>query len=495
MESVPKEEKAEKDGEILLECMRKLVGINQKVKLPDLPINKKIQKKYLNELPFASIIETNILPTTIPGDKKELKKEIIFPSGIKKIILKNEKNQIIEEKIDYSNMKEKALNKIKNNIGEELEILVGNAFLLYNRKSFITKIVKKPISTKTLTEKMLIWKYYVKDLTNKEKAELVRKLLFYIEKFSRDCYKEFLNIEHISNAYLLMYLNKKVDANDDRGKKCYLINKFYMMNSIIGVDEVGNPEKKTLAFQDEANAILFLSSNYLDIKEELNGTGFGYKFLKELKNIGDMYFHSSLIFDSVFQECFNIFQKNIIDNKFQFFRVLLNYFSNNFIENTFVINFLIQLKYLFGVYKQYEVIKYMHRIVLSKFNTFQSLENIKNELINLIGPEEELDDSAKVEKMENIDDLLKYIKGEQKPKKKKKKKKNKNPINQLDNLLNKKNEEIDNEEDSFDDGVSIISEADSIVDCFKNDIMAETEFNTGNKPKPSLSIGFMNKFE
>ena len=65
----------------------------------------------------------------------------------------------------------------------------------------------------------------------------------------------------------------------------------------------------------------------------------------------------------------------------------------------------------------------------------------------------------------------------------------------LDNLINKKNNENYSYDCDIDDGISMISEADSILDNFKNDILAETEYNTGKKIIPSLSSAFMNKYE
>ena len=188
-------------------------------------------------------------------------------------------------------------------------------------------------------------------------------------------------------------------------------------------------------------------------------------------------------------------------DKIEIFRILWNYFSNYFIEDKFILTFLIELKYLFGVYEQYDIIKFINRLVLVKYNTFETLNKIKKQLLDLIGPEkeEDLDEKIKIDKMENIDDIVKYIEGEKKPKKKKKKKKNKN--NQIDDILNKyeDNNNIDSEKDDndftkdMDDGISIISEADSVLDIFKNDIIAETEFNTGNKISLSLSKEFLNK--
>ena len=70
---------------------------------------------------------------------------------------------------------------------------------------------------------------------------------------------------------------------------------------------------------------------------------------------------------------------------------------------------MIQLKYLFGAYKQYDIVKFMHKLILVRFNTFEFLEKIKEQLVKIIGPEGELDNYKNIEKMKNIDDLLKYI--------------------------------------------------------------------------------------
>ena len=87
-----------------------------------------------------------------------------------------------------------------------------------------------------------------------------------------------------------------------------------------------------------------------------------------------------------------------------------------------------------------------------------------------------------------------------KKKKKKKKKKNNNKINMLDELANKYKEANNQSDDEFEfddneDGMSIITESDSVLNCFKKDIMAEIEYNTGNKIAPTLSTSFINSFK
>ena len=508
----PKEEKNDEQVEDeFLKSMREAIGIKQKPFIPNFPINKKIQKKFLKERPFPpnkKIIGPNINNINSKEPQKEITKKITYPSGITKTITKNGKNEIIHEEIDYSKIKENYINNIKNNVDKELKKIIENAFLLFNRRQIIRNIVKKPFSTKVLEEKILLWKHYIKSLSKEERALLIRKLLYYIGKFSELIYEEFLKIKEISNAYILFLLKGKIRKKEEKSKGSAWLeaNNFYMLNSLFGYDEDGNPkkeEKSDSAFRDEARAMMLLSHNILNIKEELNGTGFGYVFLKELNEIFQMYTNSSIIFESIFYECNNLFEKNdfILFEKLDTYRILWNYFVDYFIDDPFVMKFLVQLKYIFAIYQQDEVVKYMHDLVLVRWNIYDILDLVKEKLEKLIGPEEIFDEKEKVEKMDNIEDVMKYIEGDEKPKKKKKKKKkNQNKINMLDDLLKKHEDEKDNNNiiddiDDIDDGISIISEADSVLNCFKNDIIAETEFNTGNKVVPTLSSEFLNKFQ
>ena len=209
----------------------------------------------------------------------------------------------------------------------------------------------------------------------------------------------------------------------------------------------------------------------------------------------------------LFYECFDIFDiKNVfLFEKIEIYRIMWNFFSDYFIDDSFIINFLIQLKFIFATYKQDDVVKFMHDLVLYRWNTHRVLERIRENLEKMLGPEEIYDEKEKVEKMNN-DDVMKYIEGDEKTKKKKKKKKKKNEdkinlINQLEqdyknnNKINNDYDDIDNYDNldiDNDDSISIISEADSILNSFKNDIIEETEFNTGNKIIPQLSSQFLN---
>lgn len=494
-------DKKSEDNEDLLKVIRESFGIKKKPIIPKYPINKKVQNKFLKDKPLASIEKisnTKNEVLNLEEDTKEFTKTIIYPSGITKKITKDAKNAIISEEINYDGLKERYINILKDNIDKELKKLIENSFLLYNRKQLIRNIVKKPLSTKALEEKILLWKYYIKDLSIEGKAHLLRKLLYYIGKFSETVYNEFLKIKEVSLAFLLLRLKGRIDKNKNKNSAWIEANKFYMINSILGYDQDGNPTEKESDMRDDACAMILLTHNILNIKEELNGTGYGYVFLKELKDIFEMYTNTSFIFETIFYQCYNIFERKdlIMSHKPQTYRVLWNFFVDYFIDDSFVINFLIQLKYVFGIYRQDEVVKYIHDLVLIRWNVYQILDIIKEKLEILIGPEEIIDEKEKVEKMDNIDDVMKYIEGDEKPKKKKKKKKNKNKINMLDDLINKDDSHNKNEDcDDIDDGLSIISEADSVLDCFKSDIIAETEYNTGNKVIPILSSDFLDRFQ
>ena len=498
-------------GDELVNCMMKVMGLTKKPKLPNFPINKKAQKKFLKD-PFKhkNNLAENSIKESSEKDKKEIVKKMVYPSGIIKTITKNEKNQIIDEAVDYTDIKPNYINNLKENLDKELIKLIENSFLLYNRRQVIRNIVKKPYSTKTLEEKILIWKYYIKNSTKDEKALLMRKLIYYLGKFSEKIYEEFIKIKDISKAYFIFLLKGKIDKHKKKSVYFDYSNQFYMLSSLYGYDSDGEPieeEKNKEEYHEEMKALLLMQHQILNIKEELNGNGIGLLFLKELREIADMYSNTSYIFKSIFYDCFDIFDiKSVfVFEKIEIYRIMWNFFSDYFIDDSFIMNFLIQLKFIFATYKQDDVVKFMHDLVLYRWNTHEVLKRIKKNLILILGPEEIYDEKEKVEKMNN-DDVIKYIEGDEKTKKKKKKKKKKNEdkinlINQLEqdyknnNKINNEYDDIDNYDNidiDTDDSISIISEADSILNSFKNDIIEETEFNTGNKIIPQLSSQFLN---
>ena len=157
-----------------------------------------------------------------------------------------------------------------------------------------------------------------------------------------------------------------------------------------------------------------------------------------------------------------------------------------------------QLLIIYTTYKQYELVNYLHKLLIPKFNAFDELEKIENSISKRIGNDNEFDEEKKIEKMKDIDELINYIQSDKKPKKKKKKKKNEDdPINQLEKLYHAKNFGDEDYEDIYEgkeipDNISVmsgVSEADSIVKAFKSDVKS---YNfSGEKLKANLSDNFI----
>ena len=86
----------EESDEVLMKCVRNLFGLTKKETIPNFPINKKIQKKYL-KAPFSrknkNYSEEKINEDISKKDKKEIIIKVAYPSGIIKILTKNEKNK------------------------------------------------------------------------------------------------------------------------------------------------------------------------------------------------------------------------------------------------------------------------------------------------------------------------------------------------------------------------------------------------------------------
>ena len=153
----PNEQKNDKESDDdFMKTMRELMGLKQKPTIPNLPINKKIQKKLLKDKKQKKLNDSNT-DNLSKEDNQQITKKMVYPSGIVKIIIKNGKNQIIKEEVDYNDIKQIYINNIKDNSDRELIKLIENSFLLYNRRQIIKNIVKKPYSTKILEEKILLW--------------------------------------------------------------------------------------------------------------------------------------------------------------------------------------------------------------------------------------------------------------------------------------------------------------------------------------------------
>ena len=202
----------EDDMEELMKNVRNLMGFKEKPTIPNFPINKKVQKKFLKDhfsKKHKKDSDDENDKENPKEDKTEITRKVVYRSGIIKIITKNSKNKIINEEIDYKNLEEKYINNIKDNIDKELIKIIENSFLLYNRRQIMRNLVKKPYSTKVLEEKILLWKYYIKNISKEEKALLLRKLLYYIGKFSEKIYTEFINSKEISKTFFIFLLKKR----------------------------------------------------------------------------------------------------------------------------------------------------------------------------------------------------------------------------------------------------------------------------------------------
>ena len=358
-------------------------------------------------------------------------KKKIFPWGIVETNITIEKNKIISTCVDYKDLKEDYIKNMKNNEDKEIIQFIENVFFLFNNKSqILRKIVKKPFSLAILEEKLYLWHYYVRNSTREENALIMRKFLYYIGKLSEKIFEEFIKVKEISEAHFIFLTNGKLDKNNKNIDTIDMNNVlFFTIGSILGYDIDGNleVEEEEPFYREEMREIMLSKQKLLNIENELNGKGYGFVFLKELKEILDIYNNASDTLGAIFRKCF-IFLKEFKSFVFyytNFRRILWNFFVNYFIDDTFVMNFIIELEYIFGVYKQHDMVKILHYLVSYRFNTFDILNKLKSELEKSFGPEEIFDEKEKVQKMDNIDDVLKYIEGDGKQKKKKRRKRRK----------------------------------------------------------------------
>ena len=117
----PNEQKTDKESDDdFMKTMRELMGLKQKPTIPNLPINKKIQKKLLKDKKHQKKLNDTNKEDISKEDNQEITKKMVYPSGIVKIIIKNRKNQIIKEEVDYNDIKQIYINNIKDNFYKEL---------------------------------------------------------------------------------------------------------------------------------------------------------------------------------------------------------------------------------------------------------------------------------------------------------------------------------------------------------------------------------------
>ena len=470
-------------------CIKAILDINENKEIPNYKVNEKIKKKFLEGMPF-----TNYPDNLEKEDEKEVnndddrKTQIeygAYPSGIKVKIIKYIDNDKIKKKeFDYSELDEKYLNQIKENPDEQLQLLIENIGLIYNfHSSIIKKIVKKPFSYKVLVDKMLLWQHYMEILDNVGKAQILEKWLNQLLIFSEKCYKEFMKIKQIKKAYLIFEEKKRINEDMPIVMK---YDEYYAFDEIFGIDIKGNIIKEIKDVILDSNKLFLIKKNVLDIKSELEGNGVSFIFLEELKNLAEMFWYSSIIYLRLFYDGLVLFKDCFFQKYIRIQSIMISFFSDTFLEKHFVISLLCYLKYLFGSYKEYEILKYMQRICMARVQDYNAQNDLRNAINKMINEKNNY---------QNIDDLVKYIEGDKKEKKKKKRKKKNYPINLLDSLIGTKNK-IENEDDEhLDDGISIISEADSVVKAFKNEIINDTISNNGEKLKPIFSKNFLNYLE
>ena len=183
-------------------------------------INKKIQKKLLKAYSKENHNNSNSISKkdeifTTEEDKKTMIKKRIFPWSIVETKYIIEKNKIISSSVDYKDLSENYIKNIQDNEDKELIQFIENLFLLYNNKSpILRKIVKKPFSLALVEEKLYLWHYYIRSSSREKNALLMRKLLYYIGKFSEKIFKEFIKVKEISAALFIFLSNGKLDKSN-----------------------------------------------------------------------------------------------------------------------------------------------------------------------------------------------------------------------------------------------------------------------------------------
>ena len=467
----------------LIKCMIEIIHLNGNKYIPNYKINEKIKNKLLKEMPFSQI------PDSLKNKDEEQEKQnedaetkieyIKYRSGIKEIITKYVDTQKIKcKEIDFSELDQKYIDHLKNNPDEQLELLIENIALIYNfRSSIIKKIVKKPFSYKVLVEKLFLWNYYMDKLDNVGKAKIIDKWLNQLSIFSKKCYDEFMNIKQVKKMYLIFKEKNKI--NEDQDIFCKY-NEYYGYDEIFGIDARGNyieiDKEKSDIFIDSIKLYLF-KSNIFDIKSELEGNGVSFIFLEELKNLAEMFWYSSILYLRIFYEGLVLFEDCFFQKYIRIQSIMISFFSDTFLEKHFIISLLTYIKFLFASYKELEILRYMQKICMARIQVFGATDDLKEAIDKLL---------KENDKLQNIDDLVKYIEGDEKPKKKKKKKKNKhNPLDALNIGIKNECDEL------LDDGISIMSEPDTIVESFKIEIINDTISNKGEKLKPYLSKNFL----
>ena len=418
-------------------------------------------------------------------------KNIRLPSGIVQKSTKiNKEDKTSSFEADYSGMNPKVYEKFKKNINRELDILIGNAGILFNKSPIMNNIVPKKIANNYLLDRVYIWQYYVKELDDTEKIKLVRNFLYRLKLFFKKCYEELMNNNQIKHAYKTL----KKTFNDVYEEKEW--DEFFFWSEALGYTET-----KTLTKDLKPGTTLQVKNSIkLKIGCELNGVGAGINFIKELGNFSNMCLYSLVVFQMAFGECFELLKPDFEENYIRLHCVMFKYFDMFLLSHSFVAKMFVQLLLIYSTYKQEDLVENLHKLLIPKFNAGDELEKLEKSISKRIGDEIQYDEEKKIDEFQSIDDLVNYIEsGNSKNNKKKKKKKKNNAINNIEDLYKIQQEKKfgDYDDDIYDgeeisDNISVmsgISEADSIVRAFKSDIK---HWNfSGEKLKANLSENFL----
>ena len=508
IEEEPNIKRTKKDEIINEKMLKELDGLcelKHQLDLSSTKINQKAINKIIKEKPFIVPVpclmknKSNIQEDNKIKDDKVKEEGIfdccqfyLFPSGITKTCKKNFKSgEEKGEEIDYSGLDPKVYEKFKKNPTRELDILIGNSGVLFNGSTLMHSVVNKRISGYYLWDRIYIWKYYIKSLDDTEKIKLIRNFLYRLKLFFKKCYEELLNIDKIKYADKILK-NKLGTSYNEKDW-----NEFYLSSKMLGYNPNGTVNKDFVKNEKTNVCVLLEDKIKLNIKNELNGTGAGLIFVKELRNLSNMFLYIKNIFEEVLADCLKLLSSDFEDNYIKMHCIIFKYFDQYILSNSFTVKMFNQLLLIYATYKQDILVEYLHKLLIPKFNAFDELDKLEISISNKIGNEFQYDEEKKIEKMKDIDELLNYIESDKKPKKKKKKKKIEDPINQLEKLYHSKQFGEELYEDIYEgkeipDNISVmsgVSEADSIVRAFKKDVKSNNF--SGEKLKANLSENFI----
>ena len=298
-----------------------------------------------------------------------------------------------------------------------------------------------------------------------------------------------MNIDKIKNAYKTL---RKTLNNTYKDTEW---NEFFMLSRLLGYIDSQSLNKELKS----CGNISIKNNIKLNVKNELNGKGAGLILLKELGNFSNMYLYSLVVFQMTLGDCFELLKPDFEENYIRLHCVLFKYFDMFILSHSFIVKMFIQLLLIYSTYKQEGLVESLHKLLISKFNAYDELDKIENSISKRIGNDIQYDEEKKIDKFESIDDLVNYIESDNNNKKKKKKKKNNtiNKIDEINKIYEGKNFGDDCDEDIYEskdisDNISVvsgISEADSIVRAFKNEIKGWNF--SGEKLKVNLSENFI----